>query len=183
MKIKILNHEIELTNKVNLFIPSDDLCEEGLELFYLDLSNNKNTNFVQLSKKEYKSLNNQKEYFLHSFHNKEKLNSPNLKLWVYTTNPVYILWLPEDSCVWKVGKEEIKKFDIEFISQHTLNTLVESEIFELNSCYPEIYKNNPEKYKGVYLNSEFKEECDELSKKANEAIEKAKQILGDRFYK
>jgi hypothetical protein len=153
MKITLNNIEIELTNKINVFIPSKDITDIKFDDFKDSIENI--DNLFELYTKDFSHPVKQKDYFLNFPPNKKKLNDNAIFLYCITTNPLLLLWLPEDSCVWKVDLKEIKKFDSKYYRNMTPNTILTSEIFDFNEIIPDFHKPYERLKTGKYSEEEY----------------------------
>jgi len=143
MKIRIFDHEIDLNNKVNAFVPSCELNhQQQHSLSYLVDEALRNHSSVERIVDLGRHPVTYRQYF------KDQLDYlKHFKfIWTFTVNPVAITWLPEDSCVWKISKDKIDKFEYNFYKDLTPNSVLTSPIFEYN----ELGKGNETRIEDLY---------------------------------
>ena len=170
MKIKILNHEVELTRKINIFIPSSELCTAQCKEIEKDL--------IHSGLKRLQTFYDQhpvrrKWSFSNSQVNKETLRDPETFKYILTIDPLLLLWIEDEYSIWKISEEFIENLDYIEVSNLTPNTILTSPIFDFEELISESHLENErlrteETYQQVKINDETKEFLKEIAKNLKE---------------
>jgi len=164
MIITILKHKIDLCNKVVLVTPDKEINFKTLGLKPSELMG---SNIALISSDlTNRHLSLERQLFLNNLDRYKDTKH----ILVKTTNPLSVLWLPEDSCVYKIGVNSVKKFDSSYYRNLTPNSLLTSEIFDFKDLVPESHLENEhlrteETYQEVKISDETRHFLKEVAQK------------------